>query len=121
MATTNLQINNAIINLNDKPLEMFCIVWLDDKTIDKEDRETEQQLRTIINHLQQFQDVAQCETYIHERSRNERLLLVVSGRLGKEIVPSIHNLRVVISIYVYCKDVEANNVWANEFAKVRFY
>ncbi|CAF3158929.1 unnamed protein product [Rotaria sp. Silwood2] len=45
--------------------------------------------------------------------------MVVSGQLGREIVPSIHNLRQVISIYVYCFDKKRNEQWACKHAKVR--
>ncbi|CAF3945779.1 unnamed protein product, partial [Rotaria sp. Silwood1] len=45
--------------------------------------------------------------------------MIVSGRLGQEIVPSIHKLRQVISIYVYCMDKEVNRKWVDKFAKVK--
>lgn len=120
MATSDLPIDGSITNTEDQPLEMFCIVWLDANTNIEQNRTAEQELRSIINHLQKFQDVAQCEKYIRKRSRNERILLIVSGQLGREIVPSIHDLRVVTSIYVYCMNVKGNKIWANQFSKVKF-
>ncbi|CAF1118927.1 unnamed protein product [Rotaria sordida] len=45
--------------------------------------------------------------------------MIVSGRLGREIVPSIHKLRQVISIYVYCMDKRSNEQWAGNFEKVK--
>ncbi|CAF3915640.1 unnamed protein product [Rotaria sp. Silwood1] len=100
-------------------LEIFCLVWLDAGSTAKGGRDTEQQLRSIINHLRKFQDVALCQKYIHERTAKERVLMVVSGQLGREIVPSIHHLRQVISIYVYCFDKKRNEQWASKYAKVR--
>ncbi|CAF4611176.1 unnamed protein product, partial [Rotaria magnacalcarata] len=76
----------------------------DAKANGKETRDTEQKLRSIINNLKKFQDVKQCQKYIEERSKNDRLVMIVSGQFGQEIVPSIHKLRQVISIYVYCFD-----------------
>ncbi|CAF1197861.1 unnamed protein product [Rotaria sordida] len=93
-------------------LEIFCLVWLDAGSSIKDGHDTEQQLRSIINHLKKFQDVKQCQKYIEERSQKERVVMVVSGQLGREIVPSIHNLRQVISIYVYCLDKKRNEQWA---------
>ncbi|CAF2648846.1 unnamed protein product [Rotaria sp. Silwood2] len=66
-----------------------------------------------------FQDVKQCQEYIEKQSQKGRLIMIVSGRLGREIVPSIHKLRQVISIYVYCMDKKSNEQWARNFAKVK--
>ncbi len=84
-----------------------------------EGRNTEQKLRSIINQLKKFQDVEQCQQYIEQTSQKDRLVLIVSGRLGWEIVPSIHNIRQVISIYVYCMDKERNEQWACKYEKVK--
>ncbi|CAF3858543.1 unnamed protein product [Rotaria sp. Silwood1] len=98
-------------------LEIFCLVWLDSGLSSKDGRETEQKLRSIINHLKKFQDVEQCRNYVNERSSKERVVMVVSGQLGRKIVPTIHSLRQVISIYVYCFDKKRNEEWACKYAK----
>ncbi|CAM4825749.1 unnamed protein product [Rotaria magnacalcarata] len=103
----------------DMRLEIFYLIWLDANANGKETRDTEQKLRSIINNLKKFQDVKQCQKYIEERSKNDRLVMIVSGQFGREIVPSIHKLRQVISIYVYCFDKVRNKQWADKFAKVK--
>ncbi|CAM4880207.1 unnamed protein product [Rotaria socialis] len=104
----------------DMRLEIFYLIWLDANANGKETRDTEQKLRSIINNLKKFQDVKQCQKYIEERSTNDRLVMIVSGQFGREIVPSIHKLRQVISIYVYCFDkVCKNKQWSDKFAKVK--
>ncbi|CAF2779085.1 unnamed protein product [Rotaria sp. Silwood2] len=103
----------------DDVLEIFCLIWLDANTNAQEVRHTEQKLRSIINRLKKFQDVAQCQKYIEERSQNERVVMIVSGQLGRTIVPTIYKLRQVISIYVYCMDKEGNEKWACKFGKVK--
>jgi exonuclease V gamma subunit len=104
-------------NDDDKHLEIFCLIWLDANG--KESRDTEQNLRSVINYLKKFQDVQQCQQYIEERSKNDRLVIIVSGQLGREIVPSIHKLRQVISIYVYCMNKKSNEQWSSKFTKVK--
>ncbi|CAF3765586.1 unnamed protein product [Rotaria sp. Silwood1] len=119
MATSTLSNDDFHRNSADQHLEIFGLIWLDADVNIKEIRNTEQQFRSIINHLKKFQDVKQCQQYIEERSQKDRLVLIVSGRLGREIVPSIHKLRQVISIYVYCMDKKSNEQWSCEFAKVK--
>ncbi|CAF2107320.1 unnamed protein product, partial [Rotaria magnacalcarata] len=89
MTSSALPINDFPTIIDDMHLEIFCLIWLDLNTSAKEKRDTEQKLRSIINHLKKFQDVKQCQQYIEERSHKERIIMIVSGRLGREIVPSI--------------------------------
>lgn len=101
--------------------EIFSLVWLDDfaETVIKDPRQTEQKLRSIIKDLRKFQDVEQCRKYIRDKSTDDRLVLVVNGSLGQKMIPSIHALRQVMSIYVYCKCKENNKLWTSAFNKVR--
>jgi hypothetical protein len=118
MATASVPTHVSHTESDEMHLEIFCLVWLDASSSGKDGRDTEQQLRSIINHLKKFQDVASCKKYINARSSKERVVMIVSGRLGREIVPSIHHLRQVISIYVYCMDKEGNKKWAQDYRKV---
>ncbi|CAF3681953.1 unnamed protein product [Rotaria sp. Silwood1] len=119
MATIVPQTDNSHIDADDMSLESFCLIWLDANTSVEDNRDTEQKLRSIINHLKKFQDVEQCQKYLEESSEHKRFVVIVSGRLGREIVPSIHKLRQVISIYIYCWDKESNEEWVNNFSKVK--
>jgi hypothetical protein len=53
-------------------------------------------------------------------SSQDRILLVVSGQLGEQLVPKIHQLRQVSTIYVYCTNKKKNEQWTKQFAKVYF-
>ncbi|CAF1439571.1 unnamed protein product, partial [Adineta steineri] len=119
MATAVVSNNKFHTNTNDKSLEIFSLIWLDANINVKETRGTEQKLRSIINRIKKFQDVKQCQQYIEQTSQKDRLVIIVSGRLGQEIVPYIHQLRQVITIYVYCMDKKNNEQWALKFAKIK--
>ena len=105
--------------MDDKQCGIFCLIWLDSNADNQETRDTEQKLRSIINYLKKFQDVKPCQQYIEQSSNEDRLVLIVSGRLGQEIVPSVNRLRQVISIYVYCMNKKAHESWASNYVKVR--
>ena len=104
---------------DDQNLEIFCLIWLDANPDATEGRNTEQKLRSIINHLKKFRDVKQCQNYIETKSQKDRLVMIVSGQLGREIVPSVHKFRQIISIYVYCMNKKRNEEWACKFTKVK--
>ncbi|CAF2868946.1 unnamed protein product [Rotaria sp. Silwood2] len=119
MATSVLEDDISPTSADEMHLEIFCLVWLDAGASTKDVRDSEQKLRSIINRFKKFQDVKQCQQYIMERSQQERVVMIVSGQLGRQIVPSIHELRQVIAIYVYCMNKNSNKEWADNFAKVK--
>ncbi|CAF1065387.1 unnamed protein product [Rotaria sordida] len=105
---------------NDENLETYCLIWLDASVnTAKENRQIQQQLQAIINHLLTFEDDQQCLHYIKNLSENDRTILIVSGRFGRIIVPQIVHLRQITSIYVYCFDKKANELWSQQFPKVK--
>ncbi|CAF4981232.1 unnamed protein product, partial [Rotaria sp. Silwood1] len=74
MAAAALPIDNFHGDVDEQSLEIFCIIWLDDNIQAKDNRDTEQKLRSIINRFKKFQDLEQCQKYIEQRSQNERVV-----------------------------------------------
>ncbi|CAF4267783.1 unnamed protein product, partial [Rotaria magnacalcarata] len=77
MATAISPNDNFYAADDDMRLEVFCLIWLDANSNAKDARDTEQKLRSIINHLKKFQDVKQCQKFIEERSKNDRITIIV--------------------------------------------
>ncbi|UJR19368.1 hypothetical protein I4U23_022497 [Adineta vaga] len=118
MATAISSINEAELHDNNEHLELFTLIWLDVNTTSKDNQDTEQKLRRIINHLKKFRDAQKCQQYIEQRA-TDRFVLIVSGRLGQQLVPSIDKLQQVSSVYVYCMDRKIHEQWASNFSKVK--
>jgi hypothetical protein len=118
MSSSAYYTNNFLKDIHDQEFEIFCILWLDANTHASDNRHTQQHLRSIVNRLKRFTVVEECEKYINERSSEDRVILIVSGQLGRRIVPRIHTIRQVISIYVYCMDEAGNKEWSRIYRKV---
>ena len=113
-------VNSKSLEISNDNLETFSIFWLDAQVNAAEDnRNTQLKLREIINHLKTFDDQDECCQRILSLSLEDRLILIVSGRCGRQLVPQIHHLRQVSSIYVYCMDKKANEQWAKDFIKIK--
>ena len=119
MANSTLPMDEFSSSVENVVLEVYCLVWLDANFDSKEMQVAERELRSIMSHVQEFKDIQQCKQYIEKRPQTERIVLVVSGRLGREIVPQIYRFPQIMSIYVYCMDKEGNKQWAHKFSKVR--
>ena len=78
----------------------------------------EHQLRKTVNHLRKFADIHQCEQHIKQTLKDDQLILIVRSELGQQIVPSIHELPQISSIYVHYADKCNNNEWTKKFNKV---
>ena len=118
MTSTLFLKSDPTAKVDDKKCDIFCLVWLDASSDADDYRNAEQKLRSVINYLKRFQDVKPCQKYIEQSSNDDRIVLIVSGRLGQMVVPCIHHFRQVASIYVYCMDTETHKKWASNFAKV---
>ncbi|CAF3722376.1 unnamed protein product [Rotaria sp. Silwood1] len=91
---------NLFHYLNDqtKNLKDCIIVWLDLQLcakpyhIDK--------LRSVVNYLKIFDNTDVCRDYI-STIKQEQIFLIISGQTGKHIIPLVHNLSQLNSIYKY--------------------
>jgi hypothetical protein len=101
MAMVNTYDNDY--HAHDNNLETFALLRLDAAVnTSEENREAQQQLRSTINHVTTFENASLCEQYIRSVCLHDRLVLIVSGKLGQEVVPYIHQVRQLSSINVYC-------------------
>ncbi|CAF0792530.1 unnamed protein product [Rotaria sp. Silwood1] len=100
-------------------LETFILIWLDSLVNISEDNiDTKKLLRKAITYVIPFDDSEKCMEFIRSNS-HERIVLIVSGRLGQMLVPRIHEFSQLIAIYVYCSDKKRNEQWAKNFIKVK--
>ena len=97
-------------------LEIFQLIWLDVDS--SKGRNIAEKFRSIVSQLKQFSDVKQCQEYIEQTSDKDRLILIVNGSFGRQIVPIIHNIHQIISIYIYCMNKQFNEEWSSTYSKV---
>ncbi|CAF0851784.1 unnamed protein product [Adineta steineri] len=120
MASTNVPIVPSVFSAlsTSNNLETYSLIWVDSSVNSIENRNAQQQLRSTINHIQVFESIIECESYIRQ-SEHDEILLIVSGQLGSVIVPLIHSLRQINSIYVYCLNASKHKSWSSKFIKIR--
>lgn len=101
-------------------LESLSLVWLDPKHQDSQETvDVQQQLRKSINHLKIFSNGDECVKYIQSIS-SDRIVMIVSADLAEEILPCIHQLRQVASIYIHCLHNNIIKQWIDKYKKVYY-
>lgn len=109
MATNALSGNNA---------PTFVLMWLDPCVDNDENANAQKKLATIYTTFKKFKSVNHCEDAVKQLSETSRAILIVSGEFGKDLVPRIHELQQVLTIYVFCLKQEKHIEWARQYDKV---
>ncbi|CAF0711848.1 unnamed protein product [Adineta steineri] len=99
--------------------ETYSLIWLDASINSGDNIETQAKFRSFINHLQIFENPDQCEQHIRSVLSQDRIVFVVSGSLGIHLVPKIHSLQQIFSIYIYCANLPFHREWAQHYIKVK--
>jgi hypothetical protein len=108
-------------NSSEKNLEIYSLVWCDTIIEAEENHQVQLALRDSITFLRIFKTSDSCKEYIGRRrteEEEEEITLVVSGGVGRELVPQIHDCSYLKVIYVYCKNKERHEEWCNLYKKV---
>ncbi|CAF1649494.1 unnamed protein product [Didymodactylos carnosus] len=113
---TNL-FSSLTIEDKEKKFETFSLLWLDrDMNYTSRNWKTQKKLRESINYFKRFNNLSTCEKWIRQRQiQDEKVILIVSGAYGKEILPNIYQLPQLVGVYVYCLNKEIHEKWAKNY------
>lgn len=99
---------------------IFHILWLDAQVNNSEHNQLAQQdLRKMDKNLRTFSNQEECYKCILSTLSDDQIMLIVSGQLGKEIVPRVHQLPQIKSIFIFCWNPALYEQWATSFDKVK--
>ncbi|UJR38726.1 hypothetical protein I4U23_031391 [Adineta vaga] len=98
-------------------LPIYSLVWIDAAVHLDEICYVQQQLRSTCNHVKLFENDDECKMYIQQSKDNE-ILLIIGEQSGSILIPLIHSLRPINSIYIYGTNLNKRLEWARKFIKV---
>lgn len=115
--------NIKSIAFNDKfehdNIETFMVVWIDAEINKKiENQKAQEQIRAVNKNFKVFENGKQCEKFIRSISSKKEILLIINDIQGQELIPKIHNLQQITTIYIYKEIKQDNEQWINQFSKV---
>ena len=96
------------------------LIWLDND-IDKNSSDchnTISHLRRIVNTISTFTDVQECIKFLEDMA-GEKVCIIASGTCGRQIVPRVHDLSQVDSIFIFCYNKQYHEGWTKEWSKVK--
>ncbi|CAF1136452.1 unnamed protein product [Adineta steineri] len=113
---------DAVVNrrINMQRMQNVLVIWLD-KNINDNNADcsnTIKQLKCIVNNVNTFTDGEQCIEFIRTITNN-KICMIVSGSLGQHIVPHVHTMSQVDTIFIFCNNQEWHKQWAKEWPKIK--
>ena len=98
----------------------FLLVWLDANFNESSaDFKTSlKYLRQVVASIETFTDAEECVKFL-DQIQKEKAFMIVSGSLGRQVVPEIENKSQLEAIYVFCGNKAVHEQWANKIPKVK--
>lgn len=103
-------------------VESYQMIWLEQNMANSYEKTLlQKQLREAINQLILFDNVTDCREKLLNLSSamNEKVILIVADHFSNELLPSVHDLKPLCAVYIYCAALEGNHDWKRQFFKVR--
>ncbi|CAF1095824.1 unnamed protein product [Rotaria sordida] len=95
-------------------------MWVDASVnSSKENLQAQKTLTKIHNQFKTFESVDECENAIQQLSKTSRAIIIINGGFGRELLPRIHDLPQVLTIYIFCMDQAKHLEWAKQFNKIK--
>ena len=101
-------------------VQNVLLIWLDD-SIDNQNvncRHTITQLRSTINTTMTFTDPDECVDFLTNIS-DENVCMIISAALSQHLVPFIHPIAHLQSIFILCGNKTQLEQWAQNWPKVK--
>ena len=117
MATSNTKPTRV---LPTRIVQNFHLVWLDEN-IDENNadcRNSITQLRQLVNTVNTFIDVDECIDFITD-TKQETTFMISSGTFGQTILPTIHDIQQVSTIYILSENKAQHEKWIKEWSQVK--
>ncbi|CAF1385832.1 unnamed protein product [Adineta steineri] len=98
----------------------YLLVWVD-ANIDLANTDcqnTVTQLKNIINDINLCTQPDQCIQLLNQIN-NERAFVIMSGSLGQHLVPEIHAMAQLDTIYIFCNNKSAHQEWTQNWTKIK--
>ena len=103
-----------------KRLQSYLLIWAD-SNINERNANCQiavMQLRSIINEVKLSTTSAQCINFLNEMDEL-KAFVILSGAFARELVPKIHHMPRLDTIYIFCGNKQRYAEWAKDWSKIQ--
>jgi hypothetical protein len=111
--------HKCTVRLKKKRFDDVTLIWLDRSIARTDDNYySMKRLCNLFNNIRTFSRIDGFINYLND-GLDEKIILVVSGSLGEEIIPKIHSFHLIDSIYIFCQNKTKHQLWAKDYSKIQ--
>ncbi|CAF1228361.1 unnamed protein product [Adineta steineri] len=106
--------------INIQQAQNVLLIWLDSNIdgTNNDCQNTITKLRCIVNDINTFIDGHQCLEFI-QTIVDKKVCMIISGSLGQHLVPRVHNMTQVDSIFIFCGNKKYHEQWTKDWPKIK--
>ncbi|CAF0971087.1 unnamed protein product [Adineta steineri] len=106
--------------INIQQAQNVLLIWLDNNIDGNNDdcQNTITKLRRAVNDINTYTNSDQCFEFI-QTIVDKKVCMIISGSLGQHIVPHVHNMSQVDSIFIFCGNTKYHEQWAKDWPKIK--
>ncbi|CAF1529550.1 unnamed protein product [Adineta steineri] len=96
------------------------LIWLDNNINDNnaDCNNIIKQLKCVANNISTFADGKECVEFIQTMTNN-KVRMIVSESLGQNIVPHVHHMPQIDTIFIFSNNQECDKQWVREWPKIK--
>ena len=101
--------------------QSYLLIWVDNSFDEKKKQDgqnTLRHLRSVVNEVHPLSTPVQCISVLNEMNKR-KAFVVSSGALGRELVPEIHDIQRVDTIYIFCANKQRHEGWAEHWSNIQ--
>ena len=110
----------TLAQANVQMVQNVLLIWLDSDINENssECQNTIAHLRGAVNALNSFTDDGECIQFLKDMA-TEKVCMIISGALGQQVMPRVHDLSQVDSIFIFCSNKTYHQGWAKSWPKIK--
>ena len=110
----------TLAQANVQMVQNVLLIWLDGTIHESSSdcQNTITHLRRAVNSVNIFTDSDQCIQFLEDMAK-EKACMIISGAFGQHIVPRVHDLSQIDSIFIFCGNKTYHEEWAKKWPKIK--
>ncbi|CAF3648275.1 unnamed protein product [Adineta steineri] len=106
--------------INIQQVQNVLLIWLDNNIDETNDdcQNTMTKLRSAVYDIKTYTNGDQCLEFIRTII-DKKVCMIISGSLGQHIVPHVHNMSQVDSIFIFCGNRKHHEQWVKDWSKIK--
>ncbi|CAF1469411.1 unnamed protein product [Adineta steineri] len=101
-------------------MQNVLLIWLDNN-IDETNNDCQNtitKLRRVVNNIKTYTNDDQCLEFI-QTIIDKKVCMILSGSHGQQIIPRVHDMSQVDSIFIFCGNKKQHEQWAKDWLKIK--